>query len=47
MSIYIGVYSEDDIKHIEPIKKKFKCKVNIFDTKTAKLWDKEIFQQST
>lgn len=37
-SIYIGVYSEDDIKHIESIKKQFKCKVNIFDTKTAKLW---------
>ena len=37
-SIYIGVYSEDDIKHIESIKKQFKCKVNIFDTKTARLW---------
>jgi hypothetical protein len=36
--IYIGVYSEDDIMHIESIKKKFKCKVNMFDTKTIKVW---------
>ena len=37
-SVYIGVYSEDNIKHIESIKHKFKCKVNMFDTKMAKVW---------
>lgn len=38
-SVYIGVYSEDDKKHIESIESKFKCKVHIFDSKTAKIWD--------
>lgn len=38
-SVYIGVYSEDDKKHIESIKSKFKCKVHIFDSKTAKVWN--------
>lgn len=37
-SVYIGVYSEDDRKHIERISHKFKCKVNLFDAKTAKVW---------
>lgn len=38
-SVYIGVYSEDDIKHIEQIQKKFKCKkLCIFDAKTANVW---------
>jgi hypothetical protein len=37
-SIYIGVYSEENVEHIESIQKKFKCKVNMFDTKTVKLW---------
>lgn len=37
-SVYIGVYSEDDIKHIQSIESKFKCKVNVFDTKTVKVW---------
>lgn len=39
-SIYIGVYSEDDRKHIEKIRHKFKCKVNLFDAKTASVWRK-------
>jgi len=38
LSIYIGVYSEDDAKYIESIKNKFKCKVNLFDSKTAEIW---------
>lgn len=38
LSIYIGVYSEDDAKYIESIKVKFKCKVNLFDSKTAEIW---------
>jgi len=38
-SIYIGVFSKSDEEHIESIKSKFKCKVNIFDSKTAKIWE--------
>lgn len=38
-SVYIGVYSDNDKKHIEQIEHKFKCKVNIFDTKTANIWN--------
>ncbi|WP_187115368.1 DUF4917 family protein [Treponema pectinovorum] len=37
-SIYIGVYNESDEKHIESIMSKFKCKVNLFDSKTANIW---------
>ena len=37
-SIYIGVYSDGDRKHIEQIEAKFKCKVHIFDAKTANVW---------
>jgi hypothetical protein len=38
-SIYIGVYSDSDAEYIESIRKKFKCKVNLFDSKTAKVWE--------
>jgi hypothetical protein len=38
-SVYIGVYSQDDINHIERIRKKFKCKVNLFDSKTVPIWE--------
>lgn len=37
-SIYIGVYSPEDKKHIEQIEGKFRCKVHVFDAKTAKVW---------
>lgn len=37
-SIYIGVYSDGDKKHIEKIAHQFKCKVHIFDAKTAPVW---------
>jgi len=37
-SIYIGVYSEYDMKHIQSIENKFKCKVNLFDAKTVNVW---------
>lgn len=40
LSIYIGVYTEDDLHHIEQIQSKFKCKVRIFDAKTADVWGK-------
>ena len=38
-SVYIGVYNDEDKKHIESIESKFKCKVHIFDSKTARIWD--------
>lgn len=37
-SVYIGVYSDDDKKHIESISYLFQCKVNMFDATTAKVW---------
>lgn len=37
-SIYIGVYSDEDRQHIENVSHKFRCKVHIFDAKTAKVW---------
>jgi len=37
-SIYIGVYSDEALKHIQSIEKKFKCKVNLFDSKTVNVW---------
>lgn len=37
-SIYIGVYSEESLKHINEIKNQFKCKVNLFDAKSLKIW---------
>lgn len=38
LSVYIGVYSEQDFAHIEQIEKQFKCKVRVFDSKTANVW---------
>lgn len=40
-SLYIGVYSDADQKHIERIIGKFKCKVHIFDAKTTYVWGKQ------
>lgn len=37
-SVYVGVYSESDKEHIKEIASQFKCKVNTFDVKTAKIW---------
>lgn len=37
-SLYIGVYTNEDKKHIDQIRGKFKCKVHIFDAKTAHVW---------
>lgn len=39
-SIYIGVYSKKDMKHIESIKDKFNCKVNLYNASTANIWNK-------
>jgi hypothetical protein len=37
-SIYIGIYSKSDHKHIENIADQFKCKIHIYDAKTANVW---------
>lgn len=37
-SVYIGVYSDEDIEHIKSIEHKFHPKVRIFDAKTAPVW---------
>lgn len=38
LSLYIGVYSEEDRLHIEKIAGRFRCKVHVFDAKTANVW---------
>jgi len=38
-SIYIGVFSDDDLKHIMEIKNDFKCKVTPFNARTANIWN--------
>lgn len=40
LSIYIGVYSDDDRMHIEQIQDKFMCKVHIYDAKSVDVWRK-------
>lgn len=37
-SIYIGVYSEDDLEYIKSIQGKFDCKVNVYNSQTANIW---------
>lgn len=37
-SVYIGIYSEADAKHIESILPKFEVKVQLFDAKSANVW---------
>jgi hypothetical protein len=37
-SVYIGVYSDNDLRHIEEIKDKFKCKVHVWNAQTAHIW---------
>lgn len=39
LSVYIGAYSKEDAEHINSIKDKFKCKVNLFDSSTANIWE--------
>lgn len=38
-SIYIGVYSESDLEHIKKIQSKFLCKVNVYNARTANIWE--------
>lgn len=37
-SVYIGVYSDKDLKHIKSIEKQFKIPVRLFDAKTVNVW---------
>ena len=37
-SVYIGVYSDENLKHIIEIKDKFKCKVTPYNARTANIW---------
>jgi len=37
-SIYIGVYSESDLDYIKSIQGKFDCKVNVYNSQTARIW---------
>lgn len=37
-SVYIGVYSDDDKNHIEQLAGQFRCKVHVYDAKTANIW---------
>jgi len=37
-SVYIGVYSESDLKHIKSIQNKFDCKVNVYNARTVNIW---------
>jgi hypothetical protein len=38
-SVYIGVYSDEALDHIQNISKKFKCKVVPYNAKTANIWN--------
>ncbi|WP_454803718.1 DUF4917 family protein [Mucilaginibacter phyllosphaerae] len=38
-SIYIGVFSDEDLNHILEIEKSFKCKVVPYNARTANIWN--------
>lgn len=37
-SIYIGVYSDENLKHIKDISHRFKCKVVLYNARTVDVW---------
>jgi hypothetical protein len=37
-SVYIGVYTDNDLEHINKIKNKFKCKINLYNARTTNIW---------
>lgn len=39
MSVYVGVFSEEDYQHMLAIKGKFDIKMECFDARTAHIWD--------
>lgn len=38
-SIYIGVFSQNNLDHIKNIESKFRCKVNLYNASTAPVWN--------
>ncbi len=40
-SVYIGIFSEADYEHIQAVRPLIKCKVNLYDAKTANIWAKQ------
>ncbi|MDQ8054049.1 MAG: DUF4917 family protein [Pedobacter sp.] len=38
-SVYIGVYSQENLDHINSIRGKFRCKVNLFNANTVPIWE--------
>jgi hypothetical protein len=38
-SVYIGVYSDENLEFIKSISGKFRCKVNLYNARTVKIWD--------
>ncbi len=38
-SVYIGVYSDDDLNHINEIKGMFTCKIKPYNARTANIWN--------
>jgi len=41
-SVYIGVYSLEDLEHVKKIQGKFKCKVNVYNAQTANIWSDRV-----
>ena len=39
MSVYVGVFSENDYQHMQSIKNKFHFKMECFDARTAHIWE--------
>ena len=39
-SIYIGVYSDENLEYINEIRNKFKCKITPYNARTANIWNK-------
>lgn len=37
-SVYIGVFSDENLEYIESIQSKFMCKINLYNAKTANIW---------
>ncbi len=37
-SVYIGVFADENLEYLEKIKGKFMCKVNLYNARTAKIW---------
>lgn len=42
LSIYIGVYSPDNLVHIKSIEYKFKCKVNVYNSRSVNIWNETL-----